>query len=117
MVHRRPYRDAHLPFKVVEEILDNKNTFEYELIKILLEKVGVFPLGSLVELSTKEIARVVKLNYEVSLRPVVEIIYDASGKVPKETQTLDLTTQPTIYIKGGILKEELESRLVTSPNQ
>lgn len=106
MVHKRPYRDSNLPQEVVKEILNNKNAFEYELIKILIERLGVFPLGSLVELNTGEIARVVKLNHNITLRPMVEIIYDTDGKVPKENKMLDLTSQPTIYIKGSVRKTD-----------
>lgn len=99
MLHRRAYRNGHLSLETMQEILTNKKAFEYKLIKILIEEIGVFPLGSLVELDTKEIAEVIKLNRGVPLRPVVKIIYDADGKQPSETKVLDLVTQPTIYIK------------------
>lgn len=107
MLHQRLYRNEFLPLEALREILANKNSFQYRLIKILIEKIGIFPIGSLVELNTKEIAQVVKLNYAVPLRPVVKIISGVDGEEPKETKTLDLTTQPTICIKKGLRKSEL----------
>lgn len=107
MVHQRLYRNEFLPLEAAREILTNKNKFEHKLIKILIERIGIFPIGSYVELNTKEIGQVVKLNHAVSLRPVVKIIFGADGEAPKEAKTLDLTTQPTICIKKGLRKSEL----------
>jgi len=107
MVHRRPYRDKFLAQEVAREILINKSSFERKLMKILIERIGVFPTGSYVELNTREIAEVIKLNHAFSLRPVVEIIYGANSKKLKETKILDLTTQPNIYIRKAVKENEL----------
>lgn len=107
MIHPRAYRNEFLPLEALRIILTNKNGFEYKLIKILIEKIGVFPIGSLVELNIQRIAQVVKLNHTVPLRPVVKVIYEADGKEPEEMKIIDLTTQPTIYIKKAVRKSEL----------
>jgi HD-GYP domain-containing protein (c-di-GMP phosphodiesterase class II) len=65
MIHHRPYRDKLLPLQAMREILKKKNAFGKRLIKILIEKIGIYPLGSLVVLNTKERAEVVKLNHSV----------------------------------------------------
>ena len=108
MVHQRPYRDKFLPLEGVREILNRKEAFEHKLIKILIEKIGVFPIGTLAELNTKEIILVVKLDHTIPLRPVVrvQIIREADGKKPKETKMLDLTTHSSIYIKKVVLTKK-----------
>ena len=107
MTHPRSYRGEFLPLETMQEILTKKDTFGYKLIKVLIEKVGIFPVGSYVELSTKETAQVIKLNHTASLRPVVKIIYEADSQAPKETRIVDLTDSSTVYIKKGLRKSEL----------
>ena len=109
MTHIRTYRNEFLPSEVIQEILNNKKGFENKLIKILIERVGIYPVGSLVELNTKEKAQVIKLNSEVPLRPLVKIICETNGEEAKETKIIDLKTLPTIYIKKGLSKETLET--------
>ncbi len=100
MIHSRLYHQRKTVMEVVQEILNEKNKFEYKLIKVLMEKIGVFPVGSFVRLNNKEIAQVIKLNHGVPLRPVVKIILAPNGKQMQETKIIDLTAQPTVCIKG-----------------
>ena len=107
MVHPRAYRVSFLPIEAIKEILKIKHSFEYKLIKILIERIGIFPIGSRVELNTREIAEIIKLNYSIPLRPVVRVIYGVNGQSLTEAKVLDLNTQPAVYIVGGIRKEGL----------
>ncbi|MFH1783717.1 MAG: HD domain-containing phosphohydrolase [bacterium] len=108
MMNMRVYRDEFLPLEALREILDNKKAFANKLIKILIDRIGIFCVGSMVELNTKEIAQVVKINRRVSMRPVVKVIYEANGKEPKETKILDLTDHHNVYITKGLPKKTLE---------
>lgn len=107
MTHHRAYRDKFLPLEAMQEILKRKKAFERRLIKILIEKIGIYPIGSLVELNTNEIAEVIKLNHSVHLNPVakVKIIRDADGGKLKQTKVLDMTARSSLYIKKVVLKE------------
>lgn len=112
MIHLRAYRNEFLPFEALEEIITNKNTFEYRLIKAVMEKIGVFPIESLVELNTREIAQVIKLNLAAPMRPVVKIIYELDSEEPKEEKILDLTIHPNISIKKAVRKSDLKTLLI-----
>ncbi len=100
MVHSRLYRQRKTVTEVVQEILNAKGKFEHKLIKVLMERIGIFPLGCFIRLNNKEIAQVIKLNYGVPLRPVIRIILDSNGKQVPERKIVDLATQPTVYIKS-----------------
>lgn len=102
MMHARRYRETFRAVDTIQEIINQKKALDYKVIKILIEKIGIFPVGCLVELSTREIARVIKLNYQVFLRPVVRIIYDSNGEKLIEEKLLDLATESAIYIKRGM---------------
>lgn len=99
MVHQRPYRNKFSPLETVKLILDNKSAFDCRIIKILIEKVGIFPLGVMVRLNTKEIGSVIKENNHLPLRPVVNVIFDAAGNELKETRQIDLSASPMIFIE------------------
>ena len=108
MVHPRVYRDNFLPLEAMREILRSKKAFERKLIKTLIEKIGVYPIGSLVELNTKEMAEVVELNHSVHLRPVAKfrIIRDADGGSLKLNKVLDMTARSGIHIKKIMLRRK-----------
>jgi len=115
MTHHRVYRDKFLPLKAIQEILKKKKALEHRLIKILIEKIGVYPIGSLVELSTREMAEVVKLNHSVHLRPIakVKIIRDADGRKLKQTKVFDMSAHSSLYVKKVMLrKNELKPSLL-----
>jgi len=99
MIHNRPYRNKHTPSQTINMILNNKNAFGYKIIKNLIERIGIFPLGFLVRLNTREIGVVFKDNLKSPLRPVVNIIYDPNGKELKQPKQIDLNSNPVIYIE------------------
>jgi HD-GYP domain-containing protein (c-di-GMP phosphodiesterase class II) len=107
MVHPRVYRNKFLPLEAMREILRGKKAFERRLIKTLIEKIGVYPIGSIVELNTKEMAEVVELNHSVHLRPVAKfkIIRDADGGKSKLNKVLDMTARTGISIKKVVLRK------------
>lgn len=98
LTHERPHRQAFVHFDAIKNLIENKTAFEYADIKILIEKIGLFPVGSFVELSTKETAQVVALNPGVPTRPIVKIALNGTGK-PK---FIDLSKDPTISIQRGV---------------
>jgi HD-GYP domain-containing protein (c-di-GMP phosphodiesterase class II) len=109
MVHPRVYRDKFLPLEAMQEILRSKKGFEHRLIKILIEKIGIYPIGSLVELNTKETAEVIELDNSAHLRPVAKfkIIRDADGGSLKLNKVLDMTARTGIHIKKVMLRKKL----------
>jgi HD-GYP domain-containing protein (c-di-GMP phosphodiesterase class II) len=99
MVHQRPYRNKFTPLETMKLILNNKSAFDCRIIKILIEKIGIFPVGVLVRLNTKEIGSVVKENPRLPLRPIVNIFMDAAGKELKQPKQIDLSANPMIFIE------------------
>jgi len=102
MVHQRPYRNKFSSLETVKLILNNKSAFDCQIIKILIEKVGIFPVGISVRLNTKETGSVIKENSRLPLRPVVNVLFDAAGKQLKEPKRIDLSVNPMIFIEECI---------------
>ena len=99
MMHRRAWRMEFQAVETMQEILKHKTAYDPRIIKVLISKVGIFPIGSLVELNTKEMARVIKLNCDNVLRPIVRIIRESNGEEARETKIIDLAAEHAIWIK------------------
>lgn len=106
--HARAYRKRFKSSEVIQTLLRDKHTFEHNLIKVLIQKIGIFTIGNFVQLNTKEIGVVARINDGLPLRPVVKIIYDRENKKLDHTKVVDLANQHTIYIKKEVIDNGLD---------
>ena len=107
VTHPRPHRKAVVPFEAVREILTNERCrFTERALKGLLKGLSAFPVGSLVRLNTREVARVVTSNPAFALRPVVEVLFDAAGdRAPG--RRIDLAKNGLQYIVDSVTVHEV----------
>jgi len=98
LLHPRPYRGKMNCLEAVKQLLAMKPAFEHAFIKTLLDITGVFPVGTLVKLSTREIGAVIHQNIRMPLRPVVEITHNTQGQALSERKYLDLAANFSVYI-------------------
>ena len=95
----RPYRRRFPPHEAVRELLmAERNSFPSQLIKVLLQQVSVFPLGTSVRLNTGEVGVVKVPNPRFPLRPVVEVSQAFDGTMPAEPKLLDLSKNTLVHI-------------------
>ncbi len=87
----RSFRKAKRPFTVLEELisLGSQRMYDRRFIRGLVEQTGLFPVGSYVELSTREIARVIGTHADGVDRPIVRIVTQSSDG-PVEGPIVDL---------------------------
>lgn len=77
----RSYHQARLPNQVLAAMFKKSGTaFDPVLIKIFIQTLGLYPVGSLVQLSTGDIGIVIAVNKDDISRPLVKIIADKNGK-------------------------------------
>lgn len=98
LTHQRPYLNKH-KIEAMKSILGMKNAFDPKLVKALIERVGVFPVGVFVRLNTKEVGMVVENNTKLPFRPVVSIMYDPDGRKIKEPKLVNLAGNSVIFIE------------------
>lgn len=90
----RPHREGMNAHKAIRFILGPlKDYFAPEVLKVFINRMSVYPIGSIVKLNTHELARVISVQPGSPLRPVVIIIQDAFGKPLKERNIVDLSKQ------------------------
>jgi len=92
----RPYRKAKTSFQVLMELYgDRGHTFESTVVEHFIQCIGIFPVGSFVELNTKEIGVVINRHPTQQLKPTVMVVINAKGERIKEPETVDLANQST----------------------
>lgn len=95
----RAYDDAR-PIQTAYDVLRSGagQQFDETLVREFIRWLGVFPVGTLVELHTGEVALVLEKHNKLHLRPKVVVLRDAS-KEPCEPRYLDLS-QLTVDADG-----------------
>ena len=80
MTAQKAYRSALLGYDAMKTLLADKGRrFDYEVIKAMIQSVGVYPLGSIVLMNDTSIARVVGIAPEAPLRPLIRTLIDETG--------------------------------------
>ncbi|MFT6910271.1 MAG: HD-GYP domain-containing protein (c-di-GMP phosphodiesterase class II) [Oleiphilaceae bacterium] len=100
------------PLAAVSKLYELRNiSFQQDLIERFIEAVGVFPTGTLVELSSNEVGIVTGHNQDRRLLPKVMIVLDEHKQKLKHTKVVDLkeksmTGKPmdVVYIKDSLPK-------------
>lgn len=94
MTHTRPYRERISTHKAVRSLIGSlRNSFDIDVIKVFINKMSVYPIGSIVRLDTGEMARVISVQSGSPLRPVVMIFRGPSGERISDRNIIDLSKQ------------------------
>ncbi len=100
MTSERPYRKAKTSFQALMELYEERDkTFPGGLVEQFIQCIGIFPVGSFVELNSGEIGVVVSRNRVQQLKPRVMILVDPSGEKMSQPQAIDLAAQYLVPAK------------------
>src|SRR5690606_10018041 len=79
------------PSKAMAKLYEMRDIeFQEELVVQFIQALGIYPTGTLVELSNGEVGVVVEQTFERRLKPKVMIVLDKNKKPHKEPYPLDL---------------------------
>lgn len=111
MTHPRPYRERILPHDAVVALVKQAQTeLDTQLVKLFIDRISIFPVGSYVKLNTGDIARVIATNPAYPLRPKVKIILTAEKYAPKDIQVIDLSQNSQIVITEAVDETKIETK-------
>jgi HD-GYP domain-containing protein (c-di-GMP phosphodiesterase class II) len=96
----RSYKKAMIPYKAVSIILSMVKHFDPKVIQAFINLMGLYPVGTVLELSNGNIAVVVETNVSSPLRPVV--MYKHNQEI------VDLSKEPLLIKR--ILENEEETK-------
>ena len=96
MISERPYRPSKTSFQALMALYSERdNLFPAVVVENFIRCIGVFPVGSFVELSSGEVGVVIGRNNFAQLKPHVMLVLDKKGERLKEAMTVDLYKQDT----------------------
>ena len=107
LVTSRYGRPAITPPQAIRQIykLGLAGQFHKTQVEHMIQCLGVYPIGSLVELSTGEQAVVVSTKAELSVKPSLKIICDARGRPYPQPLLIDLSEPDTEGPARSILRD------------
>jgi HD-GYP domain-containing protein (c-di-GMP phosphodiesterase class II) len=93
----RPYAEPLSPSSALSYLYKERGTgFHAELVEQFIQCVGVFPVGSVVELNSGEVGIVITQNLVRRLKPRVMVVLDAQGHPIRPHKILDLDKDPKV---------------------
>lgn len=108
LTHHRFQRRNLPPFDSIKEIISvERASFPEKIIKALMAKLPIFPVGTMVRLNSKEIGIVISTNGLSPFRPTVEVVFDPSGRKPESKRIINLKENPLLYIISLVSEEEI----------
>lgn len=108
----RPYaKTVFSPDEALQTMLERPGFFDPVLMKLFVAKMGLYPIGTPVLLSTDDLAIVVQSNGTRHVaRPVVKVIMDGQGR-KVEPFLVDLSHEDSATIKRTLPPGEIEINL------
>lgn len=107
----RPHAPAMSPYHAALKLYEWKEVdFDPQLVEQLIQVIGVYPIGSPVELNSGEIAVVVAHNKAQRLKPVVAVLRNSEKEELARPRIVDLAQKP-VDASGEpiLLKHAVES--------
>jgi len=108
LTNHRPYAAASSSYEALRSLSGWSGEYFHEpLVQQFVSSVGVFPVGSLIELSTGEVAVVVEHSKVRRLKPRVLVITGPDKTPSSHPALLDLLYEPkssdeTVFIRRGL---------------
>jgi len=110
LTHSRTYRHTETAYSAMKVInMVRESSLDPAAVRSLINFFTVYPIGSLVELNTRERGKVVDINPGELLRPVVATLVSSTGKPCSPASVIDLSKQSHLYIVRVVEDPELEA--------
>jgi len=109
LTHSRPYRESpQAASEAVKYLLDSSNTqFLDRVLKALIAKIGLYPVGSYVLLTTDETALVLEHRESNPMRPLLAVVTDRAGKPLASPRVTDPMLNPQINIRQSVAPPQI----------
>jgi len=105
----RPYAEAVSTYEAMQRLNDLAGVeFQAEMVEQFVQAVGIFPVGTLVELSSGEVGVVIEQNRMRRLRPQIMLLTDQDKTALETFKTIDLRAQlvdaagESLFIECGL---------------
>jgi hypothetical protein len=113
LTHQPAFGNALSPVDAMKTMRNEmKDYFHPDIIKLFFNKLSIYPLGSFVKLSSGETAKIVEVNENFIIRPVVMIVLDPDGREKLRPVRINLREKPNLYIKKAVVDDYLTEKYI-----
>jgi len=120
MISERLWRSSMIGYEAMRMVLgDNQRKFDPKIVKLIIGILGIYPIGSLVQLSDGSIGRVYGANEDAPLLPEVLILIDKlgarfqDGRAPR----IDLHNEGGLFITRVVKPSSLSAKTMTESEE
>ena len=104
----RPYRKALLPHEAYELMLYNGSQhFDPMILPLFLQRIAIYPVGTVVRLNTGDIGVVTSVPPEMPLRPTLRLILDKNRRLYPGVVEFDMQNHLTSFVDQVVDGQEL----------
>lgn len=105
----RPYRAAYTVNQALTVLKRMGGIYlDPHCVDALISNIAVYPIGSVIELSTGEVGVVVDVNKEAPTRPIVRLVFDRYGCLLQRPQEVDLSKYSTVIVTKSLSEEAIQ---------
>ena len=103
----RCYKAGMSSQKALQILLkDSKNKLDPALLQQFIRCMGIYPVGSLVELSNSKVALVMKQNEKQPLKPLVRVFYSTVGNHYLSPKEVNLAIDDRVKIEKAVVASD-----------
>lgn len=88
---QRPYKNAWDPSSAIHQMAQWEGHFDKKIFAAFVKTVGIYPVGSLVRLSSKYLAVVIESGVDSLLKPKVKVFFSLGANAQVPVETIDLS--------------------------
>jgi HD-GYP domain-containing protein (c-di-GMP phosphodiesterase class II) len=108
MTHNRPHKKALMQFDSIRQLIESKERlFSPQILKVFLEEMSIYPIGSYVKLNNGAIGRVFRTNRSQPMKPAINLIFDGLGKKVNSGEVIDMAQSYVLNVVDVVAEEDL----------
>lgn len=108
LTKNRVYREKKDSYDAMRMVLgEGSKKFDPDILKVFLNMMSIYPVGSFVRLNNNAIARVTSADPVSPFRPTVKIIYDEFGDKIDDGEVIRLSKEKEVYIIQAIKSSQI----------
>jgi HD domain len=110
-IDKRPHKQPITQFTSIKQLIESKEgLFSPQILKVFLESMSLYPVGSYVTLNNGAIGRVIEINKSHSMKPVIHLLFDGNGEKAPYGSIINLSENNVLNIASVIAEKDLPGK-------